>query len=109
MEAVPAPWPPGRACGFHRAAGGAGQKLWQRTVWETGPTASHPKTCMAAPTPASDGKYLVALFATNDLICVDLDGNPQWIRSLHDEKPGASDGRGLASSPLIIGSTVIVH
>jgi outer membrane protein assembly factor BamB len=86
-----------------------GQKLWQRTVWATGPTGSHPKTCMAAPTPASDGKYLVALFATNDLICTDLDGNLQWIRSLHDENPGATDGRGLASSPLIIGSTVIVH
>jgi outer membrane protein assembly factor BamB len=87
----------------------SGQKLWQRTVWATGPTDSHPKTCMAAPTPASDGKYLVALFATNDLICVDLDGNLQWIRSLHDENPGATDGRGLASSPLIISSTVIIH
>jgi hypothetical protein len=87
----------------------SGQKLWQRTVWATGPTHAHPKTCMAAPTPASDGKYLVALFATNDVICVDLDGNVQWIRSLHGEYPGATDGRGLASSPLIIGSTVIVH
>jgi outer membrane protein assembly factor BamB len=86
-----------------------GQKLWQRTVWATGPADSHPKTCMAAPTPASDGKHLVALFATNDLICVDLDGNVQWIRSLYDENPGATDGRGLASSPLIIGSTVIVQ
>jgi len=86
-----------------------GLKLWQRTVWATGPTDSHPKTCMAAPTPASDGKYLVALFATNDLICVDLDGNLQWIRSLTDENPGATDGRGLASSPLIIGSTVIIQ
>ena len=26
-----------------------GQKLWQRTVWATGPTDSHPKTSMAAP------------------------------------------------------------
>jgi outer membrane protein assembly factor BamB len=64
---------------------------------------------MAAPTPASDGKYLVALFGTNDLICVDLDGNLQWLRSLHDENPGATDGRGLASSPLIVSSTVILH
>jgi outer membrane protein assembly factor BamB len=86
-----------------------GQQLWQRTVWATGPADSHPKSCMAAPTPASDGKYLVALFATNDLICVDLDGNVQWIRSLYDENPGATDGRGLASSPLIIGSTVVVQ
>lgn len=86
-----------------------GKKLWQRTVWATGPTDSHPKTCMAAPTPSSDGKYVVALFATNDLICTDLDGNVQWIRSLYDENPGATDGRGLATSPLIIDSTVIVQ
>jgi outer membrane protein assembly factor BamB len=86
-----------------------GQKLWQRTVWATGPTDSHPKSCMAAPTPASDGKHLVALFATNDLICVDLDGNLKWVRSLHDENPGATDGRGLATSPLIVGPTVIVQ
>jgi outer membrane protein assembly factor BamB len=86
-----------------------GQKLWQRTVWATGPADSHPKTCMAAPTPASDGKYLVALFATNDLICVDLDGNVRWMRSLYDENPGATDGRGMATSPLIIGSTVVIQ
>src|SRR5262249_41806287 len=29
--------------------------------------------------------------------------------SLYEENPGATDGRGLASSPLIIDSTVIVH
>jgi outer membrane protein assembly factor BamB len=86
-----------------------GQKLWQRTVWATGPTAAHPKTCMAAPTPASDGKHLVALFASNDLLCLDLDGNLEWLRSLHEENVGATDGRGLASSPLIIGSTVIIQ
>jgi outer membrane protein assembly factor BamB len=87
----------------------SGRKLWQRNFWATGPTASHPKTAMAAPTPASDGKHLVALFATNDLACFDLDGNLLWLRSLHGENPGASDGRGLASSPVISGSTVIVH
>ncbi|QVL31709.1 PQQ-binding-like beta-propeller repeat protein [Telmatocola sphagniphila] len=86
-----------------------GQRLWQRTVWATGPTDTHSKTCPAAPTPVSDGKYLVALFATNDLICLDLEGNLQWIRSLHEENPGATDGRGLASSPLIINSTIIVQ
>jgi outer membrane protein assembly factor BamB len=86
-----------------------GKKLWQRTVWATGPTATHPKTCMAAPTPASDGRYLVALFATCDLLCLDLDGRVLWIRSLHDENPGATDGRGLASSPLLVGDTVVVH
>jgi outer membrane protein assembly factor BamB len=63
---------------------------------------------MAAPTPVSDGKLLVALFATNDLVCLDVDGNVRWVRSLYEENPGASDGRGLASSPVLAGSTVII-
>jgi outer membrane protein assembly factor BamB len=87
----------------------SGKKLWQRTFWGTGPTASHPKTCMAAPTPASDGKRIIALFATNDLVCLDPDGNVLWVRSLYEENPGATDGRGLASSPIIAGNTVVVH
>jgi outer membrane protein assembly factor BamB len=86
----------------------SGRKLWQRAFWATGPTASHPKTCMAAPTPASDGRHVVALFATNDMVCLDLDGNVEWVRSLYEENPGATDGRGLASSPIIADSTVVV-
>ena len=39
----------------------------------------------------------------------DLDGNLLWVRSLHGENPGATDGRGLASSPVIAGTTVVVH
>lgn len=86
-----------------------GKRLWQRTIWATGPTDSHPKTCMAAPTPASDGHRVVALFATNDVVCLDLDGNVLWLRSLYGENPGATDGRGLASSPVIVGGHVIVQ
>ncbi len=86
-----------------------GKRLWQRTVWATGPTQSHPKTCMAAPTPVTDGRRVVALFATGDLIALDRDGNVLWVRALNQESPGATDGRGLASSPLLIGETVVVH
>jgi outer membrane protein assembly factor BamB len=86
-----------------------GRRLWQRTFWATGPTASHPKTCMASPTPVSDGEHVVALFATNDLVGLDRDGNVLWLRSLYGENPGATDGRGLASSPLLVGGRVIVE
>jgi outer membrane protein assembly factor BamB len=86
-----------------------GAKLWQRSFWATGPTNCHPKTCMAAPTPVSDGRHVVALFATGDLVALDAEGNVLWVRSLHEENPGATDGRGLASSPLLVGETVIVH
>jgi outer membrane protein assembly factor BamB len=86
-----------------------GKRLWERSVFATGPTDSHPKTCMAAPTPASDGRRIVALFATDDLLCLDLDGNLLWARCLYEENPGATDGRGLASSPVIAGNTAVVQ
>jgi outer membrane protein assembly factor BamB len=87
----------------------SGKQLWQRSFWATGPTHSHPKTTMAAPTPVSDGKRVIALFATGDLVALDPDGNVLWLRSLYDENPGATDGRGLASSPLLVGDTVVVY
>lgn len=85
-----------------------GHKLWERTFWATFSANSHPKSNMAAPTPASDGKHLVAWFATNDVVGLDLDGNVLWIRSLTEENPGASDGRGLASSPVIANGTAVL-
>ena len=38
-----------------------GKVLWNREFWATGRTVCHEKTCVAAPTPASDGKYIYAL------------------------------------------------
>jgi outer membrane protein assembly factor BamB len=86
-----------------------GTQQWERTFWATGPTDCHPKTTMAAPTPVSDGKTIVALFATDDLICLDLKGNVLWMRSLYEENPGATDGRGLATSPVLVDGVVVVQ
>src|SRR5205823_1759057 len=47
-----------------------GRRLWQRSFWGTGPTHSHPKTTMAAPTPVTDGHHVIALFATGDLVAL---------------------------------------
>jgi outer membrane protein assembly factor BamB len=87
----------------------SGRRLWQRSFWGTGPTHAHPKTCMAAPTPVSDGRRVVALFATGDLVAMDCAGAVLWVRSLYEENPGVTDGRGMASSPLLIGTTVVLH
>src|SRR5262249_25067855 len=86
-----------------------GGELWQRRFFATGPTDSHPKNCMAAPTPVSDGQSVVALFGTGDLICLDLNGNMRWLRSLDEETRGATDGRGLATSPVIAAGTLVVE
>jgi outer membrane protein assembly factor BamB len=86
-----------------------GKKLWERSFWATGPALSHPKSCMAAPTPVTDGRLVLALFATNDLVCLDTDGAVRWIRSLYSEFPGAMDGRGFATSPVIVDGMLIVQ
>jgi outer membrane protein assembly factor BamB len=86
-----------------------GSKRWERQFTATGRTSHHPKTPVAAPTPASDGKRVYALYSSNDLICLDLDGNLEWVRGLTYDYPNASNSLGMASSPVVIGDTVIAQ
>ncbi len=87
----------------------SGETRWIRTIYSTGRALCHPLSSMAAPTPASDGEAIFALFSTNDLVCLDLDGNLRWVRSLGLDFPGAFDDRGLASSPIVLDGTVIIQ
>jgi outer membrane protein assembly factor BamB len=89
-------------------AAGTGKQLWQRQLWATGTTVCHPKTCMAAPTPVSDGKHIYALFATADLVCYDLDGNLQWYRSLTGDYPTIGNNVGMAASPILWHDLLVV-
>lgn len=86
-----------------------GKIIWNREFWATGRTVCHEKTCVAAPTPVSDGKYIYALYSSNDLLCLDLDGNLKWLRGLMQDYPNASNSLGLASSPIIVDNTLIVQ
>ena len=86
-----------------------GSPIWERKFRATGRTMSHPKTCVAAPTPASDGEHIYALFSSNDLICLDLDGNVKWLRGLTLDYPNASNSLGMASSPIIAAGTLIAQ
>jgi outer membrane protein assembly factor BamB len=86
-----------------------GKLLWQRNLWASGRTLCHPLTSMASPTPASDGKKLFVLFASNDFVCLDLQGNVRWMRAIGLEYPLAFDDRGLGSSPLVIGQTIVLQ
>ncbi len=88
---------------------GDGSKRWERQFWATGRTTCHEKISVAAPTPVSDGKHIYALFSSNDLFCLDLDGNLLWLRGLMRDYPNASNGLGLASSPTIIAEVLIAQ
>ncbi len=88
---------------------GSGKTRWHRWFWATGSTVCHPFGAVAAPTPASDGRLVLAFFSSNDLVCLDLEGNLQWLRGLAYERPATRNDVGMASSPLVLGQTVIVQ
>jgi len=86
-----------------------GGKLWERRFQATGRTMTHDKTSVAAPTPVSDGRQIFALYSSNDLVCLDLDGNLLWMRGLTLDYPNASNSLGMASSPVVIGDVLVVQ
>jgi outer membrane protein assembly factor BamB len=86
----------------------SGKSLWRRQFWATGRTYSHPDSANAAPTPASDGKRIYAFYSSNDMVCLDLDGNLQWFRGLAFDYPKAGNDVGMASSPVVVDDTVVV-
>jgi len=90
-------------------AAASGKKLWQRQFWATGRTMCHAKTTTAAPTPSSDGRRIFAHFSTNDMACLDLEGNLLWLRGLLLQYPNASGSLGLASSPVVVGETLVTQ
>ena len=79
----------------------SGKQLWHRQFQSTGSTLCHPQSNMAAPTPATDGKAVYALFGTGDLAALDADGNLLWYRSLALDYPARGNVNGMAASPLL--------
>ena len=70
---------------------------------------THPKTCVAAPTPVIHGNRLFVLYSSNDLLCLDLDGNLQWLRGLTLDYPNASNSLGMSSSPIVVDGVLVVQ
>lgn len=92
--------------GFNAADG---KQLWERQFWATGRTMCHEKMAVATPQPASDGQRIFAFYSSNDLACLDLDGNLLWFRGLTFDYPNASNSLGMSSSPVVMGDTVIAQ
>lgn len=84
-----------------------GSVIWERQFWATGRTMHHEKTSVAAPSPCSDGERIFALYSSNDLVALDLDGNLLWLRGLTVDYPNASNSLGLATS-LVMADGVVV-
>lgn len=86
-----------------------GNQLWERQFWATGRTQCHDSMAVATPQPASDGQRIFAFYSSNDLACLDLDGNLLWYRGLGSDYPNASNSLGMSSSPIVVGDTVIAQ
>lgn len=61
------------------------------------------ETGLSAPTPASDGESVFALYGTGVAVSYALDGTRRWIRFL--DQPLARDG--VSASPVIVGDKVL--
>jgi outer membrane protein assembly factor BamB len=91
-----------------------GKILWEKVASEGVPHFKrHIKATHANCTPATDGKHLIAYFASEGLYCYDCDGSLLWKQSLGAVDAGAfSDPDmqwGAASSPIIYKNMVIVQ
>ena len=86
-----------------------GSVIWQRQFWAMGSTMCHNKTSIAAPTPVTDGRRLFAIFSSNDLFCLDLDGNLKWLRGLTLDYPNARNSLGMASSLVLAGGVLVAQ
>jgi outer membrane protein assembly factor BamB len=89
-------------------ASSSGKRLWERQLWATGTTQCHPKTSMAAPTPAADRDGVFALFASFDAALFSAEGTLLWCRALALDFPGLSNQVGMAASPLVWRDLVIL-
>ena len=92
----------------------SGKVLWSNKAYEGVPRAKrHLKATQANSTPATDGRYVVAMFGSEGLACYDLNGKLLWKQDLGILNPGLWDDPdsswGHASSPIIYRDLVIVQ
>jgi len=87
--------------------GADGSKIWERELQATGRTMTQAKNRVASCTPCSDGRRIFAIWSSNDMAAFDLEGNLLWMRGLTEDYPNASNSLGMASSPIVLGETVV--
>jgi len=83
-----------------------GKVLWERTAHEGVPRRPrHPKSTHANPTPATDGRRIIAYFGSEGLYAYDMDGKLLWKKDLGPLDAAffrAPDAQwGVASSPIV--------
>ncbi|MCK5067064.1 MAG: PQQ-binding-like beta-propeller repeat protein [Bacteroidales bacterium] len=92
----------------------SGEVLWEQLAHRGIPrTERHTKSSHANPTPATDGKYVVAFFGSEGLYCYDFEGKLVWKKDFGRMNAGPYTDPdvewGFASSPIIHENRVIVQ
>lgn len=92
----------------------SGKIVWERTASQGVPKIKrHLKGSQANPTPATDGKYVIAFFASEGLFCYDVDGKLLWKSDLGVLSSGWFYDKdyewGFGSSPILHRDRVIVQ
>lgn len=91
-----------------------GKVLWDKVARESKPRIQrHPKNTHASPTPATDGKRVLAFFGSEGLYAYDMQGSLLWKQDLGPLDAGAFDVPeyqwGVASSPILYKDLAIVQ
>lgn len=84
----------------------SGKVLWTRTV--TVGDKDKGRNNMAAPSPVTDGKRVIALFGTGDVAAFDFDGNELWKRPLYRDHGRFAIMWIYGASPLLLDGQLII-
>ncbi len=84
-----------------------GKQAWKK-VLGGGRAGKHPNGTGANPSPATDGKHVVAYFKSGRLGCFDFAGNKLWEKNLQEEYGKDTLWWDLGTSPIIFGNNVII-
>lgn len=93
---------------------GSGKIRWERIAIERVPAVKrHPKSSHANPTPATDGEFVIASFASEGVFAYDVNGKLLWKKDLGKLDSGwfydPAYQWGFASSPILFGDLVILQ
>lgn len=91
-----------------------GKTIWERTAHQGAPKFKrHVKATHANCTPATDGKHVVAFFASEGLYAYDVDGKLLWKKDLGPMNAAPGDAPdlqwGVAGSPILHDGKVILQ
>lgn len=91
-----------------------GSIIWEKSAFKGIPRVKrHPKGSQANSSPVTNGKYVVALYGSEGMVCYDMNGKEMWRKDLGILDAGwffeSETQWGHAASPVIYKNTVIIQ